>query len=101
MYEEAILELERARALDNSPERQGRFAWLAYAYAVSGHRDKAQQMLAGVKEQAKKRLIPPINFGIVYTSLGDKDQALAWLDTVHDEPSGGWLGQVSVSRMCI
>ena len=99
MYEEAILELERARALDNSPERAGRFAWLAYAYAVSGHRDKAQQMLAELKEQAKQRLIPPINFAIIYTGLGDKDQAFAWLEKVYEERSGRLLGEVRVSPM--
>ena len=99
MHEEAILELEKARALDNSPERQGRFAWLAYAYAVSGHRDKAQQMLAELKEQAKQRPIPPINFAIFYMGLGDKDQAFAWLEKVYEERNGRVLGEVRVNPM--
>src|SRR5438876_8022488 len=99
MHEEAILELEKARALDNSPERQGRFAWLAYAYAVSGHREKAQQMLTELKGQAKQRLIPPINFAIIYTGLGDKDQAFAWLEKIYEERSGRELGEVRVNPM--
>jgi len=99
MYQEAILELEKARALDNSPERPGRFAWPAYAYAVSGQRDKAQQMLAELKEQAKQRHIPPINFAIIYTGLGEKNQAFAWLEKVYDEHSWRELGEVRVSPM--
>ena len=99
MYEEAVLELEKARALDNSPERQGRFAWLAYAYAVSGHRDKAQQMLAELKEQPKQRHIPPINFAIIYIGLGEKDQAFAWLEKVYEERNGRELGEVRVNPM--
>jgi len=99
MYEEAILELEKARSLDNSPERAGRFAWLAQAYAVSGHRDKAQQMLAELKEQAKQRRIPPINFAIIYTGLGDKDQAFSWLEKVYEERGGRELGEARVNPM--
>ena len=99
MYEEAILELEKARALDNSPERPGRFAWPAYAYAVSGQRDKAERMLAELKEQAKQRHIPPISFAIIYTGLGEKDQAFAWLEKVYEERNGRELGEVRVSPM--
>jgi serine/threonine-protein kinase len=99
MNEEAILELEKARALDNSPERPGRFAWPAYAYAVSGRRDKARQMLAELKEQAKQRHIPPINFAIIYTGLGEQDQALAWLEKVYEEGRGRELGEVRMNPM--
>lgn len=99
MYREAILELEKARAIDNSPERPGRFAWPAYAYAVSGQRDKAQRMLAELKELARQRNIQPMNFAIIYTGLGEKDQAFAWLEKVYEEGNGRELGEVRVSPM--
>jgi Flp pilus assembly protein TadD len=99
MYEEAILELEKARALDNSPERPGRFAWPAYAYAVSGQREKAQRMLAELKKLAKERDIPAINFAIIYTGLGEKDHAFAWLEKVYEEGAGRTLGEVRVNPM--
>ena len=99
MYQEAILELEKARALDDSPERPGRFAWPAYAYAVSGHRNKAQGMLAELKQIARQRDIRPINFAIIYAGLGDKDQAFAWLDKVYEEGSGRDLGEARVNPM--
>jgi serine/threonine protein kinase/tetratricopeptide (TPR) repeat protein len=99
MYEEAIVELEKARALDSSPERPGRFAWPAYAYAVSGQRDRARRMLAELKEQARQRHIPPINFAIIYTGLGEKDQAFAWLEKVYEEGNGREIGEVRVNPM--
>jgi eukaryotic-like serine/threonine-protein kinase len=99
MNQEAILELEKARAVDNSPERQGRFAWLAYAYAVSGQLNKALQMLGELREQAKQGHILPINFAIIYTGLGDKDQAFAWLGKAYDERSGRELGEARVNPM--
>jgi serine/threonine-protein kinase len=99
MNGEAILELEKARAFDDSPERPGRFAWPAYAYAVLGQRDKAKQMLTELKEQAKQRHIPPINFATIYTGLGEKDQAFAWLEKVYEEHGGRELGEVRVNPM--
>jgi len=99
MFEEAIGELERARALDNSPERPGRFAWLAHVYAVSGKRDKAQEMLAKLKKLAKQRYIGPINFAFIYAGLGEKDQAFAWLEKVYQDHDGAWLGEVKVGPM--
>ena len=85
MYEDAIKELQRAKDLDNSPQRQGRFAWLAYAYAASGRRDEAHRMLDELKGMAKQGYIPPYNFALIYAGLGDKDQAFAWLEKAYEE----------------
>jgi len=87
MYVDAIRELQKAKALDNSPERQGRFAWLAYAYAASGNRHEAQKMLDELKGIARQRYIPPYNFALIYAGLGDKDQAFAWLEKAYEEHS--------------
>lgn len=88
MYEEAIVELKKAWDLDNSPERPYRFAVLSYAYAVSGKRGEAQKMLDELKEIAKQRYIAPVNFAIIYTGLGDEDQAFAWLEKTYKDRSG-------------
>jgi tetratricopeptide (TPR) repeat protein len=80
MYKEAIAEASEARALDNAPQRWGRFASLAYIYAVSGNRYEARKMLNELKELAKKRYIPPGNFALIYIGLGEKDEAFACLE---------------------
>jgi len=87
MYQDAIKELQKAKDLDNSPERQGRFAYLAYAYAASGNKQEAQKMLDELKGIAKQRYIPPYNFALIYAGLGDKDQAFAWLEKAYEEHS--------------
>lgn len=84
MYEEAIAELKRAIALDNSPERWGRHASLGYAYATLGKRDEAYKVIDELKEQVKQRYIPPYNFAVIYTGLGEKDQAFAWLEKAYE-----------------
>jgi TolB-like protein/DNA-binding winged helix-turn-helix (wHTH) protein/Tfp pilus assembly protein PilF len=60
-------------------------ATLASIYAASGRRQEAKQMLHGIIKNPK----PPYSFSPylvarVYTVLGDKDQAFAWLEKAHE-----------------
>ena len=87
MNKEAIEELQKAKASEYAPERKGRFAWLAYAYAASGRKDEAQKMLAELKGIAKQRYIPPYNFALICAALGNKDQAFEWLEKAYEEHS--------------
>jgi DNA-binding winged helix-turn-helix (wHTH) protein/TolB-like protein/cytochrome c-type biogenesis protein CcmH/NrfG len=86
-YEEAVAEFEKANNVEAAPERY-RPAFLAYAYAVSGKRDKAQKILAELKELARKQNIPPLTFAIIYAGLGEKDQAFEWLNKAYKDRSG-------------
>ncbi|MGH9839247.1 MAG: BTAD domain-containing putative transcriptional regulator [Blastocatellia bacterium] len=76
-YEDAIAELDQARALDNQLET---VAWLGYADAASGRRAEALRLLGELMDLAGSRYVSPYSIAIVYTGLGEKDQALAWLD---------------------
>jgi TolB-like protein len=60
-------------------------AVLGLAYAVSGHKEQAQKVVDAFTATARKRYIPPTYFGILYAGLGDKDQALAWLEKAFQE----------------
>ena len=86
-YEDAIRVLEKAKSFEDSPQRQGRFAFLAVAYAGSGRTNEARKMLDELKGIAKERYIPPHNFALIYTGLGDKDQAFAFLEKAYAEHS--------------
>ena len=86
-YEDAIRMLEKAKSFEDSPQRQGRFAFLAVAYAGSGRTNEARKMLDELKGIAKERYIPPHNFALIYTGLGDKDQAFAFLEKAYAEHS--------------
>jgi len=58
-------------------------AQLASAYALAGNTDTARVMLSGILEQASKRYICGFNVACVYATLGDNEQAFAWLDKAY------------------
>ena len=69
-------------------------AALGLAYAVSGHKERAQKMAEAFAAAAGKRYIPPTYFGMLYAGMGDKDQAFIWLEKAFFERADGltWLG---------
>ena len=62
-------------------------AVLGLAYAVSGRREEAQKVVGAFKAAARIRYIPSMYFVILYAGLGDKEQALAWLEKAFEERS--------------
>ncbi len=89
MPAEGVAEMQKGMALDatliKTPERWDRYPLLAYAYAVAGRRDEALKILDEQQRLAKQRYVSPYNFAIIYTGLGDKDQAFAWLAKAIEE----------------
>src|SRR6266536_1576499 len=77
MYVSAIAEFQKAVGLDKSAP--GRSAHLAYTYAVMGKRAEARKILDELTEQVRQSNVAPINFAILYTGLGENDQAFEWL----------------------
>ena len=84
MPAEGVAEMQKGMALDTTlaktPERWDRYPMLAYAYAVAGRRDEALKILGEQQRLSQHRYVSPYNFAIMYTGLGDKDQAFAWLE---------------------
>jgi TolB-like protein/DNA-binding winged helix-turn-helix (wHTH) protein/Tfp pilus assembly protein PilF len=76
MYEEALGELKKVNAGG---------AQLAYAYAVAEKRDEAKKLLNDLVRLSKEQYVSPMDFAIVYIGLGDKDQAIEWLNKTFDE----------------
>jgi eukaryotic-like serine/threonine-protein kinase len=83
MPAEGVAEMQKGMALDatldKTPERWDRYPLLAYAYAAAGRRGEALKILDEQQRLAKQRYVSPYNFAIIYTGLGDKDQAFEWL----------------------
>jgi serine/threonine protein kinase/Tfp pilus assembly protein PilF len=87
MYREALAELERARQLsNNAPEV---VASLGHAYAVAGRTTDARKALTDLDEIARERYVLPYFRAAVYTGLGDKDEAFAWLERAFEERHPG------------
>jgi serine/threonine-protein kinase len=87
---EARSEFEKATTLDDLP-------WyvssVGYACGVSGDRAKAEQVLRGLEELAKQRYVSPANRAAVYLGLGEKEQALDWLEKAYEDrdPIFWWI----------
>jgi TolB-like protein/Tfp pilus assembly protein PilF len=82
---EAKAELEKATKLDDLPWYIG---WLGYAYAVSGDRAKAEEILRQLNELAKQRYVTPNAWVPVYLGLGDKEKALDGLEKSYQDQDG-------------
>jgi serine/threonine-protein kinase len=89
MIEEGLAETQKGIALDDTlaktPERWDRYPMLAYAYAMAGRRNEALKILNEQKKLAEQRYVSPYNFAIIFTGLGDKDQAFEYLTKAVDE----------------
>jgi predicted Zn-dependent protease len=76
MYREAISAYQEAIRLgDDSPSLQ---VFLGEAFAKSGEREKAQTILEQLK--TSKDYVSPAELAVLYASLGDREQAFAFLE---------------------
>jgi tetratricopeptide (TPR) repeat protein len=82
MYSEAIAELQRAIALSGSSRTFK--SNLAYTYAVSGRRNEALKILNDSTGRSNG-FSDASEIALIYTGLGDNDQAMAWLDKAYSE----------------
>lgn len=78
MYAEAITEFQTGVKLSGSPLM---LALLGHAYAASGKRTEAQQVLTDLQQLQGQRYVSPYTVAAIYAGLGDKDQAYRWLET--------------------
>jgi serine/threonine-protein kinase len=77
-HAEALQMLEKARAMES--EVPTILAAIGQVYGEAGHRDSAYEVLSRLETQAHQRHVPSTCFALVYTGLGEKDQALDWIE---------------------
>jgi len=77
MWNEALQEVEKA----GNPG----YVMRARMYAATGNRDEALKIVDMMKERAKTQYVAPIGIANVYAMLGDKDQAIEWLEKAYSE----------------
>lgn len=75
--EEALAVTDRAAKNVTAPILM---AQTASAYALAGNTTRAHELLARIEKEAGKRYVCGENMGAVYSALGDKNEALAWLE---------------------
>ena len=91
--EGAIAEYNKALELNDDPAG---LAFIAHAEASSGRKDKAHEFLAQLTEAATKRYVQPYAFALAHLALGEKDQALDWLERGTRDRGGTYLAFIKV-----
>jgi TolB-like protein/Flp pilus assembly protein TadD len=84
-HEEAVAESQKAVSLSRG--EPGPLSTLGHAYAVLGKRAEAQKLLGELKDLSKRRYVSPLNVALIYAGLGDKAQALEWLERAYEDHS--------------
>jgi Flp pilus assembly protein TadD len=82
-FKEAMAELTQAVTLsEGSPLVSGH---LGYVYGLSGAGAEAKKALDDLRALSAREYVPSTAIALVYTGLGDKNQALEWLGRAVDE----------------
>jgi TolB-like protein/Flp pilus assembly protein TadD len=68
-----------------APHDPALLALLGHLYAVSGQQAAARNIISQLQQMSKSRYVPSLYIAMVYTGLGDKDEAFAWLDKAYAE----------------
>ena len=79
----AIAEFQRSKIMVAGAWYQG---LLGYAYAISGDRPKAEQILRELEEMAKRQYVSSTAFADIHLGLGEKEKALDWLEKSYRGP---------------
>src|SRR5438046_3606228 len=88
----AIAEFQRSKIMVTGDWYQG---LLGYAYAISGDRPKAEQILRELEEMAKRQYVSTTAFADIHLGLGEKEKALDWLEkSYQDQESACWYLKV-------
>ncbi|MGH7984553.1 MAG: tetratricopeptide repeat protein [Candidatus Udaeobacter sp.] len=86
----AIAEYEKATQLDDDPLPLG---LLGAAKAKAGDRTGALGILDKLQEIAKQRYVPDYSFALIHLALGQKDDAMKWLESSYakHQPDLNWV----------
>jgi TolB-like protein/Flp pilus assembly protein TadD len=92
----AIEECQKARALNDDPSVLG---VLGRTYGLSGNKMEAEKILDQLKELSKERYVSAYSFALVYLGLGDKEEALHWLEQSYQDRAGSDIGYIRVDPL--
>jgi TolB-like protein/Tfp pilus assembly protein PilF len=77
MYQEAVAETRTSMKFDPTSAVKG---YLGLWLAKSGKRDEAVKLLGELKQESKGNYVQGYTFALIYVGLGDKEEALNWLE---------------------
>jgi tetratricopeptide (TPR) repeat protein len=83
MYPQALQAYQSILAF--APHDPALLALLGHLYAVSGQRAEARGIISQLQQIGSGRYVPSLYVAMIYTGLGDQDQAFTWLDKAYAE----------------
>jgi TolB-like protein len=83
MYPEAIASLEKG--LGRTGRYTGDLGTLALVYGLAGRKSETKKIIGELKERSRHHYVFPSVFAYAYLGLGDKDQALTYLEQAYEE----------------
>ena len=89
----AIAEYQKALQLSDDPRV---LAFIDHAEASTGRQSEARAMLVKLTEIAKTRYVSGYSFAVIHLALGEKDQALEWLEKDARERNGFEINFIKV-----
>jgi tetratricopeptide (TPR) repeat protein len=95
-YAEAIASYQKG--IDLSQRTTNIMGLLGHAEALSGRRDEALKILQELKEASAHGYVSPYDLAMVYTGLGDKDNAISQLNRAYEERAG-WIIAIKIEPM--
>ncbi len=84
-FSQAVALYEKAQAATHSPS-----VGLGITYAKMGRREDARRILDQLIEKSRQQYVAADSIAAVYVALGEKDEALRWLDRAFEEHSGSF-----------
>jgi len=90
---DAITEYQRAAELNDDPRV---LAFIGHAKAIMGRETDARAILAKLTEASKTRYVSGYSFAVIHLGLGEKDQALDWLEKDTQERTGFEINFIKV-----
>jgi TolB-like protein/DNA-binding winged helix-turn-helix (wHTH) protein/Tfp pilus assembly protein PilF len=84
MLQEGLAELEKGASLPGGRGPLFRH-WLGYGYARCGKRAEALKIIETMTAQGQKSFASPWGVAAIYCGLGQKEQALAWLERAYQD----------------
>jgi TolB-like protein/Tfp pilus assembly protein PilF len=95
-HDPAIAEYDKARALNDDPSVLG---FLGRSYGLSDNRVEAEKILDQLKAQSKARYVSAYSFALAYLGLGNKEEALRWLEQSYQDRAGADVGWIRVDPL--
>jgi TolB-like protein/Flp pilus assembly protein TadD len=80
---DAIVEFEKAQTLSGGSPQYA--ALVGRAYAISGQRRKAHEILESLTSQSRQMYVSPTDLARLYAALGDKDTTLRLLQEAYEQ----------------